>query len=87
MMFNAGNFPCLLGAFGTSAPWLGEVDEALFLETEVEAKTRPRIWSGEAVKPWSSEGYDPNEKTLLVGGDWNIWIVFPYLGNVIIPTD
>jgi len=41
MMFNAGNFPCLLGTFGTSAPWLGEVDEALLLETEVEATTRP----------------------------------------------
>jgi len=23
----------------------------------------------------------------LVGGDWNIWIIFPYIGNFIIPTD
>jgi len=24
---------------------------------------------------------------ILVGGDWNIGIIFPYNGNVIIPTD
>ena len=24
---------------------------------------------------------------ILVGGDWNIWIIFPYIGNVIIPSD
>ncbi|CAL1163828.1 unnamed protein product [Cladocopium goreaui] len=24
---------------------------------------------------------------MLVGGDWNIWIIFPYIGNVILPTD
>ena len=27
------------------------------------------------------------EDLYLVGGDWNIWMIFPYIGNFIIPTD
>ena len=27
------------------------------------------------------------EDLYLVGGDWNIWMIFPYIGNFIVPTD
>ena len=36
-------------------------------------------WGGYSGVPWSQSKYH------LVGGDWNMTFIFPYLGNVIIP--
>ena len=63
-------------------PESSPVEPSNLLSTAEAVRTplTPRPWGGEnGTKQWSTT------HTWLVA--WNIWIIFPYIGNFIIPTD
>jgi len=55
----------------------GSIEEAGPLSASLSGAKNPGVAQS---SPWLFQYYLSNEFDL-VGGDWNIWIIFPYIGN------